>query len=158
MQTQVLSPDNLKRLELLRRRYPTSQALVLPVLWMAQQEHGWISPETMAGVAQLLDLHPGHVYGVVTFYTMFNTAPVGRHHMQVCTNVSCQLRGARAIMDHACRRIGVKPGERSPDGKWTVTEVECLGSCGTAPAAQINDDYHENLTIEKLDAILDAAR
>lgn len=154
----MLSSENLERLEALKRRYPTPQALVLPVLWMAQRQYGWISQELMKEVARLLDLSPGHVFGVVTFYTMFNTSPVGKYHLQVCTNISCQLRGGQTLMEHACRKLGVSPGAISEDKKWTVTEVECLGSCGTAPAAQINDDYHENLTADKLEAIIDGAR
>lgn len=154
----MFSEENLKKLDRLRSMYPTSRPLVLPALWMAQRQHGWISPDAMKYVAGLLDLPVSHVYGVVTFYTMFNTKPVGRHHLQVCTNVSCMLRGGDRLLDHACRRLGVAKGETTGDGRFTVTEVECLGSCGTAPAVQVNDDYHENLTVESFDKLLNELR
>jgi NADH-quinone oxidoreductase subunit E len=110
----------------------------------------------MKYVASLLNLPVHHVYGVVTFYTMFNTKPVGKYHLQVCTNVSCQLRGAERIVNHVCHRLGVRKGEMTTDKKFSVVEVECLGSCGTAPMMQVNDDYHENLTNEKVDELLSA--
>ena len=154
----MLSPENLKTLDRLRTRYPQSKPLVLPVLWMVQRQAGWISPEAMRYVAGLLDLPVSHIYGVVTFYTMFNTKPVGRHHLQVCTNVSCMLRGGDRLLDYACRSLGVEKGETTEDGRFTITEVECLGSCGSAPAVQVNDDYHENLTVEKFDALLNDLR
>lgn len=150
----MLSPENLKTLDRLRTRYPQSKPLVLPALWMVQRQFGWISPESMRYVAGLLELPVSHVYGVVTFYTMFNTKPVGKHHVQVCTNVSCMLRGGDRLLDYACRALGVEKGETTDDGRFTVNEVECLGSCGSAPAVQVNDDYHENLTVEKFDALL----
>lgn len=150
----MLTSENLKKIEELKKRYPTTKALTLPVLWMAQEQFGWISPETMKYVAGLLGLPVHHVYGVVTFYTMFNTRPVGKYHIQVCTNISCQLRGAEKISDHICSRLGVKPGETTSDSKYTVTEVECLGSCGTAPMMQVNDEYYENLSDGKIDNLL----
>jgi NADH-quinone oxidoreductase subunit E len=125
---------------------------------MAQRQFGWISPDVMRYVAGLLDLPVSHVYGVVTFYTMFNTKPVGKYHLQVCTNVSCQLRGGDRLLDHACRRLNIARGDTTPDNRFTLTEVECLGSCGTAPAVQINDDYHENLSVETFDALLNDLR
>jgi NADH-quinone oxidoreductase E subunit len=150
----MFSEENLKQLDRLRSKYPQSKPLVLPALWMAQRQFGWISPEAMKYVAGLLDLPVSHVYGVVTFYTMFNTKPVGKYHLQVCTNVSCMLRGGDRLLDHACRRLNVGKGETSADNRFTVTEVECLGSCGTAPAVQVNDDYHENLSVESFDKLL----
>ena len=150
----MFSEENLKRIEALKRRYPTTKALMLPVLWMAQKQFGWISPETMRYIARLLNLPSSHVYGVVSFYTMFNSKPVGKHHLQICTNVSCQLLGAENIADHVCKRLSLKIGQTTPDKKFTVTEVECLGSCGTAPMMQVNDDYYENLTLEKIDMLL----
>jgi len=154
----MFSEQNLKKIEELRRRYPTSKALILPVLWIAQEQFGWISPETMEYVARLLDLPFGHVYGVVTFYTMFNTKPVGKYHLQICTNVSCQLLGAEKLMEHICNRLDIKVGETTDDKKFTVSEVECLGSCGTAPMIQVNDDFRENLTEEKIDELLSNMR
>ncbi|HUL44744.1 MAG TPA: NADH-quinone oxidoreductase subunit NuoE [Bacteroidota bacterium] len=150
----MLSEQNLRKLEDLRKKYPTEKALTLPVLWMIQEEHGWISPEAMKFVADLLHLPLRHIYGVVTFYTMFNSKPVGKYHLQVCTNVSCQLLGAEKLVDHVCWRLKIKPGETTADSRFTVTEVECLGSCGTAPMMQVNDRYQENLTVEKVDKLL----
>ena len=150
----MLSEQNLKEIEELRSRYPTSRALTLPALWLAQEQFGWISIETMNEIARLLDLPPSHVYGVASFYTMFHKTPVGKYHLQVCTNVSCQLQRSESLTEHICRKLNIKPGETTQDKKFTLTEVECLGSCGTAPVMQVNNSYHENLTIEKLDALL----
>ncbi len=154
----MFSKENLDTLDGLRVRYPVGKPLVLPALWLAQRQFGWISPEVMKYVAGLLDLPVSHVYGVVTFYTMFNTKPVGKYHLQVCTNVSCLLRGGDRLLDHACGRLNIGKGETTTDNRFTITEVECLGSCGTAPAVQVNDDYHENLSVERLDALLNDLR
>ena len=152
----MLNPQHLAKLEKLRKEYPTAKALTLPVLWMLQEEHGWISPDAMKYASGLLKLPVSHFYGVVTFYTMFNTKPVGKKHLQVCTNVSCMLRDAEGIRDHICRRLNIRPGETTPDQKFTVSEAECLGSCGTAPMMQIGTgEYQENLTVEKVDRLLD---
>ena len=150
----MFTKENLDNFEQLKKRYPTTKALTLHVLWMAQEQFGWISPETMKYVAGLLNLPVSHIYGVVTFYTMFNTKPVGTHHLQICTNVSCQLLGAEKLADHVCKRLNIKMGETTSDKKFTVSEVECLGSCGTAPMMQVNDEYYENLTHEQVDKFL----
>jgi NADH-quinone oxidoreductase E subunit len=154
----MFSEENLKKFEALKKRYPTTKALTLHVLWIAQDQFGWISPETMKYVAGLLDVPLNHVYGVVTFYTMFNSKPVGTYHIQVCTNVSCHLRGSDRISDHLCKRLGVRMGETTGDGKFTVTEVECLGSCGTAPMMQVNNTFIENLTPERIDRFIEEAK
>jgi NADH-quinone oxidoreductase E subunit len=152
----MFTRENLDKIEQLRKFFPTTKALTLPVLWMAQEQFGWISPETMRYVAGLLQLPVSHVFGVVTFYTMFNTKPVGKRHLQVCTNISCQLRGSEAITDRICKRLNIQPGETTPDGRFSLTEVECLGSCGTAPMLQVsNGEYYENLTLEGIDKLLD---
>ncbi len=135
-------------------RYPQKRAVLLPALHVVQRERGWIPPEAMEEVAALLDLRPVEVREVVSFYTMYNRAPVGRHHLQVCRNISCALRGARQITRHLTEKLGITLGGTTPDGRFTLTEVECLGSCGTAPMLQCNDDYHENLTVERLDDLL----
>jgi NADH-quinone oxidoreductase E subunit len=150
----ALTEENLKRIEDLRTRYPTSKAGLLPTLWIAQGQYGWISEETMKEVASILDIPFGQVLGVVSFYSMFHRKPVGKFHLQVCTNISCQLLGAEKLADYLCKKCGVKLGETSTDGKYTVSEVECLGSCGTAPMMQVNDEYYENLTRERIDHIL----
>jgi len=150
----TFTPENLAKLEQLRSQFPNSKALTVPALWLAQNQFGWISPDTMKYVAGLLQLPVSHIYGVVTFYTMFNTKPVGKYHLQVCTNVSCGLLGGEKICDHLCQRLNIRPGETTSDGKFTLTEVECLGSCGTAPVVQVNDEYAVNLTVEKVEQMI----
>jgi NADH-quinone oxidoreductase E subunit len=150
----MLSEQNLKRIDELKKFYQTSQALVLPALWMVQEEHGYISQDAMKYVARLLDVPFGHILGVVTFYTMFHQEPVGKHHIEVCTNVSCMLRGSDRIVSHLEKRLGIKMGETSKDGKWTLSEVECMGSCGTAPMFAVGEEYYENLTPDQVDAIV----
>jgi NADH dehydrogenase (ubiquinone) flavoprotein 2 len=150
----MFTPENLSKLEELKKRFPTSKALTIPALWLAQNQFGWISPDTMKYIAGLLELPVSHIYGVVTFYTMFNTRPVGKYHLQVCTNVSCGLLGGEKICDHLCDRLNIRPGETTPDGRFTVTEVECLGSCGTAPVIQVNEEYAVNLTVEKVEQMI----
>jgi NADH-quinone oxidoreductase E subunit len=150
----MLSELNLKKLDGLKKYYKTSQALVLPALWMAQQEQGFISEEAMKHVSQLLNVPYGHILGVVTFYTMFHSKPIGKHHIEVCTNVSCMLRGSGRIVEHLEQRLGIKMGETSKDKKWSLSETECMGSCGTAPMVAVGEEYYENLTPEQVDEIL----
>ena len=144
-----------ERFQKLLTRYPTKQAALLPTLWIAQGEWGWISREAVDYVASRLGLSSAFVWGVVTFYTMYNRAPVGKHLIQVCTSISCHLNGAEEVF-HECRRKlgGLKPGETSADGKYTVVEVECLAQCDKAPAVMVNGDDHERITLDKLDAFL----
>ncbi|HEY6951086.1 MAG TPA: NAD(P)H-dependent oxidoreductase subunit E [Bacteroidota bacterium] len=150
----MFTEENLKKVEELRKRYPTSQALVLPVLWLAQEQFGHISEETMKYVAGLLNVPFGHILGVVSFYTMFHREACGKHHIEVCTNVSCMLRGSGRIVNHLEKKLGIKMGETSRDKQWTLSEVECMGSCGTAPMFAVGEEYYENLTPEKVDSIL----
>ncbi|MGA3286469.1 MAG: NAD(P)H-dependent oxidoreductase subunit E [Bacteroidota bacterium] len=151
----MLSEENQKKVEELRKRYPTSQALVLPVLWMVQEQEGYISEDSMKYVAALLHIPFGHILGVVSFYTMLQKSRIGKHHIEVCTNVSCMLRGSGKILEHIEQRLGISVGETSPDKKWTLSEAECMGSCGTAPMLAIGDEYYENLTLEKIDKLID---
>jgi len=146
--------ENKRKFDEILTRYPVQRAAMLPALWLAQQQHGWISHEVMEYVGSLLGLSPAKVYETVTFYTMFHLKPIGKHHFQVCRTLPCQLMGAEGITSHLEKKLGVKLGETSGDGRYTLSEVECLGSCGTAPMLQLNDDYHENLTPEKLDALI----
>lgn len=136
-------------------RYPNKRAAMLPTLHLAQREFGWLSREVMGYVGELLDLPYSDVYDAASFYTMFKLKPTGKYHLQVCHTLSCALRGAGEICKHLHQKYGVESGETTADGKFSVLKVECLGACGTAPVVQINDDYHEGLTIEKLDAVLD---
>jgi NADH-quinone oxidoreductase subunit E len=136
-------------------KYPQKRSALIPALQLAQKEAGYISPEIVREIAQMFSLSPNEVNEVASFYTMLYRKPVGKHVLQVCTNISCLLCNAEQIMEHLVKRLGIRPGETTPDGKFTLMEVECLGSCGTSPVVQINERYHENLTLEKLDKILD---
>jgi NADH-quinone oxidoreductase E subunit len=137
------------------RRYPIKRAAIMPTLWLAQEEFGWLSHEVLAYVAELLELSPAYVASVASFYTMYYKRPMGRHHVQVCTNLSCNLVGAERIVDCVRERLGIELGQTTADRKFSLSEVECLGSCGTAPMMQINDDYWENLTPERTLEIID---
>ena len=144
--------------ERLLTRYPDKWAAILPALHLAQKEFGHVSDEAIVYIAGLLSTSPAHIEGVATFYTMYNRKPVGRYHVQICRNLSCSLMGAEALIAHVSKKLGIRPGETTADGTFTLTEVECLGSCGTAPVMQVNDDYYENLTESTVDAILDGLK
>jgi NADH-quinone oxidoreductase subunit E len=154
----MLSEKNLQRIEELKKRYPNPQPVVLEALWMWQEEHGWISEEGMKYVADKLGLPDQHVFGVVTFYTMFNRKPVGKHKIEVCTNISCMLRNSDKIVRHIEDSLNVKVGETTADKKFTLVEAECLGSCGTAPMMQVGDEYYENLDETKVDRVIDSLK
>jgi NADH-quinone oxidoreductase subunit E len=144
------------RVDRIVARYPEPQAAVLPVLWEVQRERGWIDAQGEAWVGQRLNLSAAHVHGVVTFYTMYKQSPSGRYHIQVCTTLSCMLRGSDELLEHLQRKLGIRVGETTADGRFSLVRVECLGSCGTAPMFQLNDEFHEDLTPEKADRLLDA--
>ncbi len=149
------SDESLKKFEAIVARYPQKNAAMLPVLYLAQQEFGYISPEVMEYVSQIMDVPVARVLGVVTFYTMFNTKPIGRHHIQVCRTLPCALAGAERITGAIKEKLKIGLGETTPDGRFTLSEVECLASCGTAPMMQVNDDYYENLTEKNVGELLD---
>jgi NADH-quinone oxidoreductase E subunit len=130
------------------RRYPVKRAAIMPVLWLAQKEFGHLSAEVQQYVADLMGFPLAWVSGVASFYTMYYKKPIGRYHLQVCTNVSCMLRGSDDILRVIEERLTVGLGETTKDGKFSLDEVECLASCGTAPMMQVNEDFHENLTPE----------
>jgi len=127
---------------------------MLPVLYLAQQEFGHLGQEAIEYIAQLMGQSPATVYGVVSFYTMLNTKPIGRHHIQVCRTLPCALQGAEKLTRFISKMLGIEVGQTTADRRFTLSEVECLASCGTAPMMQINDDYYENLTDEKVMEIL----
>jgi NADH-quinone oxidoreductase subunit E len=154
----MLSEKNLQRLEELKKRYQHPQSAVLDALWMWQDEHGWISEEGMQYIARQLGIPNEHVYGVVSFYTMFNTKPVGKHKLEVCTNVSCMLRNSEKLLKHVEGTLHIKAGETTPDKRFTLVETECLGACGTAPVMQVGDEYYENLDETKVDKILQSLK
>jgi NADH-quinone oxidoreductase subunit E len=154
----MFSEEQLKHIEDLKKRYQHPQSVVLEALWIWQDAQGWISEEAMKQVAGVLGLPYHDVYGVVTFYTMFNRAPVGRHKLEVCTNVSCMLRGSDRILKHLEDRLRVRVGGTTTDSKFTLVEAECLGSCGTAPMMQVGDEYYENLDETRVDRILNGLK
>jgi len=154
----MLGPDFEARVDALVAKYPKPKAALLPVLWEVQRAKGAIDLAAEEWVAGRLGISPAHVHGCVTFYTMYKQRPSGRHHIQVCTTLSCMLRGSDELLHHLERKLGIKPGETTPDGKFSLVKVECLGSCGTAPMFQLNDDYHEDLTLEKVDSLLDGLK
>lgn len=148
--------ENIKRIEEARKKYPTSQASVMDVLYIAQEQNGFISTEVMNEIALLLGIDAVDVLSVVSFYTMYHQKPVGRNHIQVCTNVSCMLKGGYEILDEVIGKLGIMENEVTTDRKFSIEEVECMGSCGTAPMFAVNEDYYENLTKEKVSQILDS--
>ena len=153
--TPVFTGEGKRELDTLLTRYPTKMAVLLPALWMVQHERGWVSDEGMAEVAQVLELTPAYVKGVVTFYTMYHTHPVGRHFIQVCTTSPCNICGAEDVMKALVRETGCgELGATSPDGRFTVIEVECLGACGFATPILIDDDFIESVTPDKVPGIL----
>lgn len=155
MRTKILSKKFYEEMAKLEPRYPSKVALLLPALHAAQDEFGWLSPEVMEEVGQYIEIHPAQVQEVASFYTMYNLKPVGKYHLKICTNVACCLRGAEALVDHCKKKFGINCGETTRDKKFTLMEEECLGACGTAPAMMLNEDYHENLDVSKLDHILE---
>ena len=157
----MFSEEALAIVQKIIRRYPEGKqkSALLPVLHLAQAEFdGWLSTETMDYVASLLSIKPIEVYEVVSFYSMFNSEPVGKCLIEVCHTGPCWLRGSDDIVAYLEKKLGVKPGETTADGMFTIKTVECLGSCGTAPMLQCGADYHENLTEDKVDTLLEQWR
>ncbi|HSM51081.1 MAG TPA: NAD(P)H-dependent oxidoreductase subunit E [Thermoanaerobaculia bacterium] len=153
--TPALPEEVRAALDALRPRYPTAEALVLPALHLAQRAAGgWLPPEVIAAVAAHLDLAPAKVAAVVSFYDMFHDRPVGRHRVRLCTNLSCQLRGADELLEVLAEELGTGEGEVTPDGRCSYVQFECLGSCDTAPMMMVDDEYHENLTPDRVRQIV----
>jgi NADH-quinone oxidoreductase subunit E len=150
-----LTPERERELAEIVTRYPTKMAACIPALHLCQEQHGYIDDDVIQWVANRLDLSPAHVKGVVTFYTLFNQKKVGKHQIWVCRTLPCALRGAGDLLAHCEKRLGIKAGETTPDGKITLRTAECLASCGTAPMMQVDKDYYENLTPAEVDKILD---
>ena len=152
----ALTREREQQVDEILTRYPERRAALLPILWLCQRQHGWISPEVVEYVAERLQLSTATVKGVVTFYTMFFDQPVGENVIWVCRTLSCDLRGGKAIQEHLETKLGCKAGQTSSDGKFTLLKAECLAACGQAPMVQINDYYYVNLDVKQLDRILDA--
>ena len=149
------SPDELKKIDEIKSHYPETKAALMPVLWLAQKKFGWLSNEVLEYVANLLNLSESHVKGVASFYTMYFKKPMGKYHIQVCTNVSCMLNEGEMILEHISNKFGIKHMERTTDGMFSLEEVECMGACGGAPMIAINEDFYENVNIAKVDEILE---
>ncbi|HET7789960.1 MAG TPA: NAD(P)H-dependent oxidoreductase subunit E [Gemmatimonadales bacterium] len=144
-----------ERLDDILSRYPTKQAALLPALWMVQEARGWISDRAMTEVAEVLGITPAYVKGVVTFYTMYHQHPVGRNFVQVCTTTPCNICGAEGVLQAFLDATGAREaGATSPDGNWTIIEVECLGACGFATPVLVNDDFIDGVTAEKVPDIV----
>jgi len=155
----MISPEAIASIEHWLQKFPAEQrqSAVIPALKAVQQQNGgWLSRELMDEVAAYLGMSSIAVYEVASFYTLFELSPVGRHKISVCTNISCMLRNCDSIVQHLKKRLAIDFGETTADDRFTLREVECLAACGGAPVMQVADDYHEQLTLEKVDAILDA--
>ena len=150
--------ENLEKINDTIKRYPEKQAVVMPALWIAQEQNGWISNEVMHEIAKILEINPEDVLGVVTFYTMYHQKPMGKYHLQVCTNVSCMLRGAYDIYESVKKNLGIDNMQVTPDQKFSLEEVECMGSCGTAPMIAVNEDFYENISRDRLNKIIEDIR
>ena len=135
-------------------KYPVMRSAILPLMFIVQRERGHLDSAGVAYLAKRLSLRITDIWEVATFYSMIHTEPVGKHHIQICKTLSCKIMGEPGITEHLCSKLGIKPGQTTSDGKFTVSLVECLGSCGTAPMFQIGFDYYENLTTDKVDQIL----
>ena len=142
--------------ERMKERFPEGfdSSLVLPCLHRIQADRGFVADEDIDGLCDYLKVPRIQVEEVLSYYTMLRREGIGKTHLQVCRNIACSMRGAEGVIEHACKRLGVKPGETTADGRFTLSTVECLGSCGTAPVLMVNDAYHENMTLEKLDALI----
>ena len=147
------NPDKVDRIF---SQYPDKKSATLSLLHLAQAHEGYISGSVIDTIADLVECHPAIVMDCVSFYSMFFTKPLGRHKIQVCQTLSCSVNGADALVDHVSNKFSIKPGETTDDRRFTLMKVECLGSCGTAPVVQINNDYHEGLTNERFDELLES--
>jgi NADH-quinone oxidoreductase subunit E len=150
-----LTAENLQRARQLIGLYPQSRSALIPMLHIAQEQDGWLTPDGMAHVAELLDVDPAEVYGTASFYDMFFTHPVGRHLVSVCTNLACLLNGADELLEHAEARLGVAPGGTTADGEFTLEEVECIAFCGAAPCLAVNWRFFGNIGNEDFDRLVD---
>ncbi len=150
-----LSAENVELARTIISRYPRSRSALIPLLHVAQEQEGWVSPEAMEHIAELLDLTPSEVLGTASFYGMFKREPVGRYVVSVCTNISCLLLGGEELLEHCEERLGVKAGATTPDGTFTLEDVECIAACTDAPCLQVNYRYFLNVTHDEVDALFD---
>jgi NADH-quinone oxidoreductase subunit E len=143
--------------DVLRRRFPAGfeASLVLPCLRRIQEDRGWVADADIDALSGYLGVPRIQIEEVLSFYTQFRRAPIGRWHLQACRNLSCSMRGAEGVIEHLGERLGIAPGETTADGRFTLSTVECLGSCGTAPVVMVNETYHEGMSPERLDALIE---
>jgi NADH-quinone oxidoreductase subunit E len=154
----IFSPELAARFDKLVTLYPVRRSALIPMLLYAQDEIGYLSDAAIAEIAQRLEITVLDVRNVLTYYSMLRTRPVGKYNVQVCTNISCMLRGGQELFEHCEKKLGIGHKQTTPDGLFSLEEVECIGACSWAPAAQVNYDFHENLTPETMDAILEQYR
>ncbi len=154
------TPEVLAEIDWHIAKYPPERkrSALIPLFLVVQRERGYLDNPGVNFLAKLLDLEVTDVWEVATFYSMINVRPVGKYHIQICKTLSCRIMGEPEITEHICNRLGIHAGETTPDGQFTVSLVECLGSCGTAPMLQVGFDYHEDLTVEKVDELLDSLK
>ncbi len=148
------NPDEIIEVQKYVSKYPEKRSALMPVMWMAQKKWGWISPEVMKYISELLEIPLSNVEGVASFYTMYFKKPMGKYHIQVCTNVSCMLRKGDQIYKHVSEQLGIGNLETTEDGVFSLEEVECMGACGGAPMIAINEDYYENIDMTKVDELI----
>ena len=152
----MFTEEAKQKLDAIIKKYPTKKAALLPALWLAQEEHdGWVPREAMKEIADILELAPADVEGVATFYTMYNKAPIGKYHLEVCHNIVCMVVGADKLIDHIGDKLGIEKGETTSDRRFTLSGAECLGACANAPCMMVGDTYYEDLTPESADRIID---
>ncbi len=145
----------IKEIEKIRDRYPELKSALLPSLYIAQREYGWLSEEAMRAVARVLNLPEAMVRGTASFYSMFRHEPVGRNLIQLCTNISCMILGAEGLVDFLGEQYKLKPNSTTEDGRFSLVIMECIGACGTAPAMLVNTDFHDNLSEKRIEEILE---
>ncbi len=151
----IFSDAELQEISELQKRYPSPAAYLLPVLWRLQDKRGWLDDEAMEEAAAVCQVPKSHVRGVVSFYTMFFEKPMGKFHVQVCTNVSCMLCGGEELLADMKQRLGVQNMERTPDGMFSIEEVECMGACGGAPMMAINETFFEKISTQEANEVID---
>ncbi len=150
----AFNSEELQRVAELKALYPQPKAAIMPVLWMAQKKWGWLSEDVMRYIAGVMELPYSHVLGVATFYTMYFKKPMGKFHVQVCTNVACMLRGGDEIYRQFCEKFGITHNQTTADGKISVEEVECMGACGGAPMIAVNEDFYENISWNQIEEMM----
>ncbi len=151
----MFNENVLLEIDKIKAKYPDVRSALLPSLYIAQREYGWLSQEAMQSVSESLNVPEAVVRGTASFYSMFKHKPVGRHLIQICTNISCMILGAEELVDFLGSKYGVKPNGTSEDGRFSLVIMECIGACGTAPAMLVNTDFHENLTEKSIEHILE---